>query len=266
MTVAPSALVAITPNTSARVGVVGTLFENNDWAAGANANFLARRLLIRHVALVAAADGAVAFTSYDATFLTGGFMPGAELSFGGLSLVAGGRAAFGQTAVPDAALSNVAWHADLRSGTRTSVAPAYRAALQLGGTPSQPAAALWVRDDPQRVDGEHITTRSAGASAQFGLWTFDASAGMRRASAERMEFGGASASYAFSRTMSLNVAGGSYPSDPLTGASRGRFVSVGLGVRFGGEAGNTGAATPGSGPVRGTALGAGSGVGRWGGQ
>jgi hypothetical protein len=234
LTVAPSALVTITPSTTTRVGVTGTLFENNDWSAGAKSDFSAHRLIVRHLTVVAAADGGVSFTSYDATFLTGGFLPGAELSFGGFSVAAGEHAAFGQTAVPDAAaIANVPWHANLRSGTHTSIAPAYRATLRFGGATREPAATLWARDDPQYIGGDHITNRTAGVAANAGRLAVSVSGGIRRARDERMEFADGSASFEITRTLSLEAAAGTYPSDRLTGAARGRYASFGVSARFG---------------------------------
>ena len=233
LTIAPGVAVRVGLRSSAWVGASGTAFENNAWSAGANGALATRTRTLGGAALTLTAGGGVAFTSYDATFVTGDAISAAEYTWRTLTIYGGAHGTVGVTAVPDAnRLPHVPWVASLTSVTRSSIAPVYGAQMRVVATP-QSGLAIWVREDPMRVAGVRVRDRTAGVTYANRMLTLAGNLGARRAADERTDFAGASASLALTPAWSVDVAAGRYPSNRLTGAAAGRYVSAGITARFG---------------------------------
>lgn len=211
----------------------GSRFGSNDWQAGADAGLSARSAERAHATLTLNASGSYAHTSYRTTFSVGEATPALEMRFGPLTTFGGARVASGRTVVRGApAIPSPQAPVVLTSITRTSRGPVFGAQWQArsGVAP----LVLAVREERGRVAGTLVVDRTASASFAFGRLLLAGSAGRRASSAETMTFSSGSASIALTPVLSLQGSAGRYPSSFLTGASSGRYVSVGLVLRSGG--------------------------------
>ncbi|MDP1890315.1 MAG: hypothetical protein Q8K55_05435, partial [Gemmatimonadaceae bacterium] len=120
----------------------------------------------------------------------------------------------------------------LTSVTRTSRGPVFGAQWQALSR-STPLL-LAYREERGRVAGTRVVDRSGSATFAFGRVLLSGSTGRRVSTAETMTFSSGSASLTLTPVLSLQGSAGRYPSSFLTGASSGRYVSVGLVLRSGG--------------------------------
>jgi len=237
VTVTPGAFITLGPRSAAWIGANGTRFENNAWAAGGGAAVIARTAPLHGFALALSTNGAASTTSFNTTFLTGELTPSAEWSWHALTLGAGVHGAVGHTATESSGpVGGFPFPAPgtttFTSATRTSAEPVYNAQVRLFASPSG-GALVWIREDPMRIDGNRVRDRTAGVRIVVDRLTLAGSAGQRRAPDEQETYGTASVSFAVLKSASLDVAAGSYPSNHLTGTARGRYVTAGIGLRFG---------------------------------
>jgi hypothetical protein len=218
---------------SVALSASGSRFAGNDWQAGADASISARTAERWHGAFTLNAAGSLARTSYRTTFSVGEATPALEVRFGPLTAFGGARIATGRTVVRGApAIPSPQAPVVLTSVTRTSRGPVFGAQWQVRS--GEAPLLLAVREERARVAGTQVVDRTASASFAFGRLLLGASAGRRASSAETMTFSSGSASLSLTPVLSLQGSAGRYPSSFLTGASSGRYVSVGLVLRSGG--------------------------------
>lgn len=218
---------------SVALSASGSRFAGSDWQAGADAGLSARTGERARATLTLNATGSYVRTSYRTTFSVGEATPALEMRFGPLTAFGGARIASGRTVVRGApAIPSPQAPVVLTSVTRTSRGPVFGAQWQAlsGDAPLLVA----YREERGRVAGSLVVDRTTSASFAFGRMLLGGSAGRRASSAETMTFSSGSASIALTPVLSLQGNAGRYPSSFLTGASSGRYVSVGLLLRSGG--------------------------------
>lgn len=211
----------------------GSRFASSDWQAGADAGLSARSGEWARTTVTLNAASGYTRTSYRTTFSVGEAMPALEMRFGPLTAFGGARIASGRTVVRGApAIPSPQVPVVLTSVTRTSRGPVFGAQWQArsGVAP----LLLAYREERGRVAGTLVVDRTASASFGFGRVLLGGSAGRRTSVAETMTFSSGSASLSLTPVLSLQGSAGRYPSSFLTGASSGRYVSVGLVLRSGG--------------------------------
>lgn len=218
---------------SVALSASGSRFAGNDWQAGVDAGLSARTAERAHSTLTLNASGGHTRTSYRTTFSVGEATPALEMRFGPLTAFGGARIASGRTIVRGVpAMPTPQAPVVLTSVTRTSRGPVFGAQWQaLSG---ELPLLLAYREERGRVAGMLVVDRTASASFAFGRMLLGGSVGRRASSAETMTFSSGSASLSLTPVLSLQGSAGRYPSSFLTGASSGRYVSVGLVLRNGG--------------------------------
>jgi hypothetical protein len=218
------------------LGATGTRFANDAWAVGANVALAARRPLGAGFGAALSTSGSATATSYDVSLVSADVSPTLDWSWRSFTLFGGGKGAVAVTNIartPGGGLFPPI--NDVESETRSLVSPTYGARVRIIASDPRMGALLWVREDPMRIESERVTDRIAGATVALHRLTLSGSIGVRDAPGERSEFSSVAASFALTSHVSLDAAGGSYPSDQLTYAAAGRFASVGLTLRAGGS-------------------------------
>lgn len=210
----------------------GSRLQDDEWQAGADAGLSARTRERMRSSLTLNAAGSYVRTSYGATFSVGDVTPALEMHFGPITAFAGARLASGRTIMRGARTAAAPVPVTLTSITRTARGPVYGAQWQAmaGDTP----LLLSYREERSRVAGTLVLDRAASASIAVGRMLLGGSAGRRTSPVERMNVSSGSASLSLTSSLLLQASAGRYPSSWLTGASSGRFVSVGLVLRNGG--------------------------------
>jgi hypothetical protein len=85
------------------------------------------------------------------------------------------------------------------------------------------------------VQNVRVTDRTLTGALVSGPLTLVASAGRRQAVDETLNFGSASLEYEFAQGFAVDLSGGRYASNRLTGAAGGNYVSAGLSWSLGGH-------------------------------
>lgn len=236
VTLAPTVVFTPGVNSNFVLGASATRFANTAWQIGMGAAVNARTPSTAGFALVFNGSGNAAQASFNATFAQADATPSLQFSAGPLTLIGGAHAATGYTAVSTESQSAspvLPAATQLVSQTRTSFAPSYGGELRVGAN-SPVSALLSFREEPAHVGGMAVTDRLAGATFSLGRATVSAIAGHRDAPDEQVDFASGSASIPITSTLSFTIAGGTYPSNRLTGAAGGHFFSTGFAMRFGG--------------------------------
>ena len=243
VTMIPS--VTFADGADARLSVAGdaTVFQNNDWSLGGLLGLQTRGTLGGGFAVSLSADGNASRTSYAATFATAELMPSLEYTWRALTLSAGMRGAAGYTAVTTTQQSTGPVPGlpgrsttILVSQNQTLYSPDYGARLRLSGSDPTVGGEVAVHSEPMRVGGIRVTDNSATGALVAGRLTLVASAGRRDAVDEKVTFGSGSLEYDLAPGFALNLGAGRYPSNRLTGAAGGNYVTAGLSFTLGGGA------------------------------
>lgn len=237
-TISPSVTFAKGLDTQLSLGGNGTFFRNDAWSLGGALGAHSRGAIGGGFSAVLDADGDASRTSYNATFATGELTPSFEYTWSGLTLFGGVRGAAGYTAItarPPAAQGLPAT-TQLVSDSRTLYAPDYGARLRILGANPNVGGQLMYREEPMHVENALVTDRTLTGVLVAGPLTLVASAGHRQAADETLNFGSASVAYEFVRGVALDLSGGRYASNRLTGAAGGNYVSAGLSWALGGHA------------------------------
>lgn len=233
----------------AQLAIAGTatFFQGAAWSMGGGLAATSRTPIGAGLSLALSADGSGSRTSYNATFATAELTPTMEWTAGPLTVFGGARGAGGFTSVsgsaPSSSMPGVPAGAPasvLVSRTRALYAPVYGARVRLVGDDPTVGAELSVRAEPMHVADTVVFDRTANLVAVAGPVTFAASVGRRTAPDEQRTFGSANAIVEVSHGVALDVGGGRYASNRLTGAAGGDYVTAGLSFRLG----RTGPAPP----------------------
>ncbi|MBI3790183.1 MAG: hypothetical protein HY275_04825 [Gemmatimonadetes bacterium] len=240
ITLAPSLSFGLAAATTLSLGGSATWFQNGSWSAGLGLALADRRDL--GAGFAATNDFAVSGThmSFDANLLVAEMTPAVEWSRHGVTLYGGGHAAVGYASVastPPAALPLLPPGAKtLVTATRSALAPVYGAQWRLPIPPDVLDVTLGYREEPMVVNAVAVTDRTGSMAVSIGRLRLSGLAGVRDAADEPAHFSSGTAALELTRTLSLTVSGGTYPSNRLSGAAGGQYTSVGLSMRVGGGA------------------------------
>lgn len=233
-TVAPSLSWTVDPRLSFGVGASATRFGNEQWSLGGSGSTSARLALGAHAALTFDGAGAAATTSYDAAYETVDAVPALELRAGALTAFAGAHAAYGRSSLqsPGATPLGV-----IPGGSTTTAMSRSTLGALFGGSARVNSAnetlVLGYREEHASVLHVPFADRTAWASVTSGPLTVSGSIGARSATDEHATFGSGAVSVALPGSMALDVGGGTYPSNRITGLPGGRYFSVGLSLHTG---------------------------------
>jgi len=236
VTLAPSVTIAGT-HASAVLGAAATQFANDAWALGGSGSVQGDAPLHRHLALSLAASGGITRTSFAASFAAAEATPAVELRLAPLTLFAGARAARGLRSVEQSTAAFPALPGEERVArervVRGSLGPVFGGVLRFTPSAQGGDARLSYREERAVVDRVAVADRVVGATLTYRALTVGGTAGLRNAADERRSFGGVDAGVAVTPALLLQVGGGSYPSNRLTGALGGRYLTAGLVLRTG---------------------------------
>jgi hypothetical protein len=238
VTISPSVTFAQGLDARVTLGGNATFFQNDAWSLGGALGAHSRGAIGGGFAVALDADGDASRTSYDATFATAELVPSLEYTWSGLTLFGGVRGAEGYTAVTthQQSLQGLPGTTQLVSDSRSLYAPEYGARLRILGASPTVGGQLMYREEPMHVQGVQVTDRTLTGALVAGSLTLVASAGHRQAVDETLNFGSASMEYEFAQGFAVDLSGGRYASNRLTGAAGGNYVSAGLSWSLGGHA------------------------------
>ncbi len=234
VTVAPSVLFIPSAMFSAGLSGSATRFGTSAHALGGTGSLGVRVPVGSVFSLAGSAAASATMTSFNATYSSAELTPTLEASIGGATLFVGIHAASGTSTIrevtPSAGglFSNpVAGARDITSA-RTSTGPVFGGVLDVDRASG---AKLAYREEHARVGGIGITDRVATGMLGSDRYALTAVAGLRDASDEQIGFVSFSGTIALARSVALQVAAGSYPSNRVTGTFGGSFASIGLSLR-----------------------------------
>lgn len=239
ITVAPGLTLGTRGERALTLGAHGTRFTGTDaWSAGGGVSAVLRHHFGGGVALTGNAGAGLTTTSFDARFSTLEATPGVEWTWRPLTLYGGARVVEGRTTI-ETEVGRGPLPPVIRSQTmvRSATGHAVGARLRFVGPTARTGVVAWVRDEPMRVEGVAVRDRVAGVAVVARGVTVSASSGVRSANDERTEYASAGVSLAIAPSVSLEAAGGTYPSDRVTGSAGGRYATLGLTMRTAGARG-----------------------------
>ncbi len=230
VTAAPGLVFFPQSRVSLALSASGSRFAGNAWQAGGSAGVSARSPERARTALTLNGGAEYVRTSYDFTFSTLDATPALEMRLGPVIAFGGAHVASARTAVRGAgAMATPQVPVVLTSITRSARGPVFGAQWQVSNAPAP--LQLSYREERNRVLGTIVLDRSASAELALGPLVLAGSAGRRLSPMERLTFASGTAVLSLGQSVSLQGSAGRYPSSYLTGASGGRFISVGVVLR-----------------------------------
>lgn len=214
----------------------GTQYGSAAWQAGAAAQLATRTASWGPWALSLNGSGAASRSSYNASFWVADATPALEWTTGPVTWFGGGHVASSRTSVPAAPTPLPLGSPGRSDVSRTSAGPVYGMQWQVSGAESPVVASVSLRGEHARVGRETVVDRAAGVQVEGGMLTLGGSVGDRSAPTERTRYAGVSMAVRVMRTVSVELATGRYPSNRLTNAAGGRYVTAGVAFTFGGGA------------------------------
>ena len=239
MTVAPTLVLQPSGNLSLQLGGNATRFATGVWSLGVNAALSGRNPLGRFAALTLAANGSATTLASGAsgTFALGEVVPALEIGAGPLTFFGGVRATAGRTSQPGFISSPpiIGGPNDAPSVVATNAAagPLLGALLRMSG--HEGSMQLGVREDRLHVEDGTLIDRSISIAASRDRMAVGASVGRRAAAGENVTFAGATTSLRLTADVSLDIAGGRYPSNRVLNIPAGRYASAGLSLHLGAD-------------------------------
>jgi hypothetical protein len=240
VTIAPSAQFYPTGRSTLGIDASGTFFRGGGWSATLGSSLGARQVWgPAAIALNVAAD--YTGTSYDLAYATAAAQPALELRKGPLSIFAGGRASQARVfasesglplrgarpAAPEALLGGET--ISVRNGT----VALYGGSLEMQG--GGELVLLGLREERGLVADTMQIDQSVNLAVSSGAFTIGASGTLRQVAGRREKSGTAAMIIAITSSLTLEVAGGRYAANRLTGAAAGRFMSVGMSLSLAGR-------------------------------
>jgi hypothetical protein len=235
VTIAPS-LMRIAPQGSSTIGASATRFANDAWSAGANLGLNGRASSGAFTPVIDASALAAA-TSYDFSYAMAELVPSLEAKAGSMKFFAGARlAAAGTSSISgpttgDSPLGPLPGGERSTNGSsaRTLIAGVTTTTVSQGGD----VATFGYRGETGMVAGTRQTDHSASASIANSKVGLVGTVGHRSTAIESMTFGSATLGVAIAPAVTMQVAAGNYPSNPMLGTARGHFVNLGLAMKVG---------------------------------
>ena len=232
VTIAPSVL--LIPNSMLTLGLSGsaTRFGSNAQALGGSGLLGVRVPLGNVLALAASGAASMTTTSFNATYSSAELTPTLEATVGPATLFGGVHAASGtstirDTPAPGGVFSKPVGARDITS-SRSSTGAVFGGVLDIDRANGAKVA---YREEHARVSGVGYTDRAATGSLGNDRYALSGVAGLRDAPDEQVGFGSVTATLSLTRSVALQAAAGSYPSNRITGAFGGSFASIGLSFR-----------------------------------
>jgi hypothetical protein len=235
VTLAPGVQFGVGGTQSMSLHLHGTRFASSEaWTAGGRAALALRERIAGGLSFTTHGAASATATSFNVAFRSAEVTPGLEWSWRPVTVFGGVRAVHGAATlsarVPRGPFPPVT---ETRTIANESVAPMYGARVRMLSPGADVGALIWLRADPMRVNGVRVHDRVLGATVIVNALTVSASSGRRDADDERATFGSVAASLAIAPGVSIDAAGGTYPSDRFTGAAGGRHASLGFTLRSG---------------------------------
>ncbi len=232
VTVAPSLLYI--PNSMFSAGLSGsaTHFGSNAQALGGSGSLGARLPLGRVFAVAASGVAAGTTTSFNATYTSAELTPTLEATLGAATVFGGMHAASGTSTIREAATSGGVFPSPV--GARDVTTSRTSTGVVFGGVidvDRASGAKLGYREEHARIAGVGYTDRVATGTFGNDRYALSGVAGLRDAPDEQVGFGSVTATFAVARSVALQAAAGSYPSNRVTGTFGGSFASIGLSFR-----------------------------------
>ncbi len=237
LTIAPSLRLTPDPRVAVTLFGAATQFEDQVRSIAGGGSLAATVPLAGGFSLVSSAQGSVAETSFDAQFASGEVTGAVELAVGAVAFSGGVLVAHGATRFRDAVVQPglPGFSRDV-TRSRHGVGPIAAAQWRVTGAARPAQLQLFARVQSPTIDGIEVRDASVGAAALVGPLTLQGSVGQRQARDERATFAAAAGSLRLSRTLAVDVSGGRYPTDRISGAMGGQYLNAGLSLRFGGPA------------------------------
>ena len=232
VTIAPS--IMYIPNSMFSAGLSGsaTRFGTNAQALGGSGSLGARIPLGGGVALAASGVASATATSFNATYSSAELTPTLEATLGPTTLFGGvhgvrGRSTIRQAPTSGGVFSNPVGARDVTT-SRTSAGPVFGGVVDIDRANG---AKLGYREEHARIDGVGYADRVATGTFGNDRYALSGVAGLRNAPDEQVGFGNVTTTIALARSIALQVAAGSYPSNRVTGTFGGSFASIGVSFR-----------------------------------
>lgn len=233
--------IAVAPEQSFALGAAalltlsgsGTKYGSGAWQAGAAAQLASRANVAGPLAVSFNGGGGVSRSSYGASFGVADATPALELSTGSVTWFGGGHVASSRTSIRTGPTPLPLGGSGTTEISRTSVGPVYGLQWLVSGAEAPVSAVVSVRGEHARVAGETVVDRAAGVQLRGGMLTFGGSVGDRSAPTERGQYGNLSVALNVMPRVSFEAAVGQYPTNRLTNAAGGRYVTAGLAFAFG---------------------------------
>lgn len=232
LTIAPS-FSRSSARSSASLTASGTRFANEAWSLGLTTALSARATRKAVAPAIDIAAGA-ATTSYDFSYASIELIPSIDARAGASRFFAGARlAAAGASAsviVPTPGLAPV----PNRSSTSSNTATTVLGGVSLGGIgKGGEASSLGFRGEVGTVAGNRMTDHSINGSVAGSRVVLAGAVGRRAYPLQASTYASASLGIAATRSVMVQLAAGSYPSNPMIGMAAGKFVNAGLTMRLG---------------------------------
>jgi hypothetical protein len=218
---------------SASLTASGTRFANEAWSLGLTTGVSARATQKAVAPAIDVAAGA-ATTSYDFSYASIDLIPsvdaraGASRFFVGTRLSAAGASASviaptpGLTPLPE------------RSATRSSTAGTLLGGVNITSVGKDgEVSSLGYRGEVGTVAGNRLVEHSVNGSVAGARVALAGAVGRRAYPGQASTYASASLGIAATRSVMVQIAAGSYPSNPMIGMAAGRFVNAGLVMRLG---------------------------------
>ena len=232
VTIAPSVL--FIPNAIFSAGLSGsaTHFGSSAEAFGGTGSVGVRLPVGSVLALAASGAASATTTSFNATYSSADVTPTFEATIGAATLFGGVHAVSGtssirEASVPGGVFSNPVGARDITT-SRTSTGAVFGGVVDVDRASG---AKLGYREEHARVAGVAYTDRVATGTLGNDRMAVSGVAGLRDAPDEQVGFGSITTTIALTRSVALQAAAGSYPSNRVTGTFSGSFASIGLSFR-----------------------------------
>ncbi|MBA3672745.1 MAG: hypothetical protein H0W68_12090 [Gemmatimonadaceae bacterium] len=234
LSIAPSLLYSPDSRLTAGLALSATQFGSDARAFGTSGALDARVPLAGPFALGASAGAAFTSTSFHANYSSFDATPTLEAAIGDITVFAGAHVAAGgassqeQSSTPGGVFSAPTLATRTVSSSRSSVGPVFGATFVSGRPGAIQRRYLSYREEHARVASVAVVDRTGGARFGSDALNVALSGGLRDARDERIGFVSASATIAVARSVSLQSAAGTYPSNRILGTPGGRFANVGV--------------------------------------
>lgn len=234
LTIAPSFMRA-SGLSSATFGASATKFANDAWSAGIS-TAMNGRASSGVITPVIDLGLSAATTSYDYSYASADLVPSLEIKAGGAKLFAGARLSAAGTSSRLAAPIGAPL-GPVPAGSQSTMSQT--ATTAIGGaafsavTNSGEIASIGYRGEMGTVAGATQTDHGINASIANSKLMIAAAVSRRDRAMQSSTHGSATLGMAMTPAVTLLLAAGNYPANPMLGTAAGKFVNAGLSMRLG---------------------------------